>query len=230
MGKDNDYKDKHPFGTTLLARDNEENRKAWKKSELGVVDVDPNICPAANQCPPYRDTKDANEPEIGRTPIHLLIASFRDRLCPRTLHNAFRRAKYSDRIYVRILLQNKADSNLVDDADCFERYCQEYNPTDCEKYRHQVYTVRVDASRAKGPTDARSKLSALVYHDYLHGADGTSLLHPVDPLDFCLQTDSHMDFSDDYDVKLIQMWHRCQNDYAVLSTYVADIEYVSFYI
>ena len=38
-----------------------------------------------------------------------------------------------------------------------------------------------------------------------------------------MQTDSHMDFSDNFDTQLIEMFHRTKNDYAVLSTYVADI-------
>ena len=38
-----------------------------------------------------------------------------------------------------------------------------------------------------------------------------------------MQIDSHMDFSDHYDTELIFMFQRTQNDYAVLSTYVADI-------
>jgi len=37
------------------------------------------------------------------------------------------------------------------------------------------------------------------------------------------QTDSHMDFSDNWDVDLVDMFHLTQNDYAVLSTYVTDI-------
>mmetsp|Transcript_17853 Transcript_17853/g.25853 ORF Transcript_17853/g.25853 Transcript_17853/m.25853 type:complete len:430 (-) Transcript_17853:2923-4212(-) len=42
--------------------------------------------------------------------------------------------------------------------------------------------------------------------------------------DFCMQIDSHMDFSDNYDTELIFMHHRTQNDYAVVSTYVAAID------
>ncbi len=38
-----------------------------------------------------------------------------------------------------------------------------------------------------------------------------------------MQTDSHMDFSDNFDVDLIDMFHATENDYAVLSTYVTDI-------
>lgn len=141
----------HPFGTTLLARDTEANRRVWKPEEIGVIPIDPNQCADGGSCPHYTDSKDASEPEIGHTPIHFLIASFRDQLCPRTLHNLFRRAQYPERIYVRLLLQNKADSDLIDDADCWERFCKDYN-TNCNIYQHQVHTVRVDASRAKGPT------------------------------------------------------------------------------
>ena len=46
---------------------------------------------------------------------------------------------------------------------------------------------------------------------------------PVNMQDFCMQTDSHMDFSDNFDVDLIKMFHMTENDYAVLSTYVTDI-------
>jgi len=46
---------------------------------------------------------------------------------------------------------------------------------------------------------------------------------PVNMHDFCMQTDSHMDFSDNFDVGLVEMFHKTENDYAVLSTYVTDI-------
>jgi hypothetical protein len=39
-----------------------------------------------------------------------------------------------------------------------------------------------------------------------------------------MQIDSHMDFSDNFDMGLIDQFHLTQNDYAVLSTYVTDIE------
>lgn len=211
---------KHPYGTTLLARDTKANRDVWQPDEIGVVPVDPDSCHvdgSTKQCPPYTETTEKENDAT--TPIHILIASFRDRLCPRTLHNAFRRAIHPERVYIRILLQ-RANTDLVDDADCWGRYCTDYN-TDCKQYEHQVYTVSVDANKAKGPTDARSKLSQLIYHDYQQQQN--ALLHPVAIDDFCMQTDSHMDFSTDWDTKIIAMWHRAENDRAVLSTYVADI-------
>ena len=214
---------KHPYGTSLLSRDKPENRALWGPDGVGYVDVAPTIC-TTPQCPyyHYRDDADRNGGAL-ETPIHMLIASFRDQLCPRTLHNAFRRAENPSRIFIRVIEQTDPNSDLIDDAGCFQRYCTDYNP-DCQQYEKQVRTVHIDASKAKGPTDARSKLSAMIHHDFIHRNDPDRLdFHPVELQDFCMQTDSHMDFSDNYDTEMILMHHRTENDYAVLSTYVADI-------
>jgi hypothetical protein len=37
-----------------------------------------------------------------------------------------------------------------------------------------------------------------------------------------MQTDAHMDFVPDWDVHMLTMWALTKNEYAVLSTYVAD--------
>jgi hypothetical protein len=166
---------------------------------------------------------DATHEKALETPIHMLIASFRDRLCPRTLHNAFSKAENPKRIFIRVIQQTLPGSDLIDDAGCFDQYCQDYNPN-CEEYRHQVRIVARDARVSKGPTDARSKLSAMIFNDYWYAYDTERLdFIPVQLHDFCLQLDSHMDFSDRYDTGLIAMHHRTQNDYSILSTYVADI-------
>jgi hypothetical protein len=139
------------------------------------------------------------------------------------LHNAFVRAENPHRIYIRVLEQTLPDSEIVDDDDCWKRYCQDYN-TDCMEFENNVHTVWQDASTAKGPTDARSKLSAMIYWDHVHRNDPSKLdFQRVESEDFCMETDSHMDFSTHYDTELILMHHRTKNDFAVLSTYVADI-------
>jgi len=215
--------EKHPYGTTLLSRDKPVNREKWGDAGIGYIDVLPSVCTNDGECPYYTYLDDATRPTILQTPIHLLIASFRDQLCPRTLYNIFAKAENPNRIYVRVIEQTKADSELIDDAGCWDRYCSDYN-TDCQMYKQNVRTVHVDASKAKGPTDARSKLSAMIHWDYKHRDDALELdFQPVQLHDFCMQTDSHMDFSDHWDTLLIEMFHRTENDYAVLSTYVADI-------
>jgi hypothetical protein len=227
--------EEHPYGTTLLIRDNKNNRKIWgDNATYGYVDVAPTVCTADGMCPHYHYTEDAASVVSSPTPIHILIASYRDRLCPRTLHNAFTHAHHPERLYIRIIDQTQIGSDLIDDAGCWTQYCIDYN-TNCQEFKSQVQVVHVDATKAKGPTDPRSKLSALIRWDYLHRNDNVNEednensqssyieLKGVHVNDFCMQIDSHMDFSDNFDTELVDMFHRTENDYAVLSTYVADM-------
>lgn len=211
-------------GITFLGRD----EKTWGKDGIGPIPIDPNVCAATGECPYYRDT----EYDLDNDKIHLVIASFRDQLCPRTMFNIFSRAKNPHRIFVRVLQQLKPDSDLIDDADCWEQACAQYNDKpeaklnsgkkfNCKEFEAQVEMVTIDSGLAKGPCDARSKLSALIEYDYRHKDDGKHRLQPVEVRDYCMQTDSHMDFSNEFDNGLIAMFHRAQNDRAVLSTYVA---------
>lgn len=70
----------------------------------------------------------------------------------------------------------------------------------------------MDSRTSKGPTDARSKLSLLLERCYRSGQLNSN--------DFVMQIDSHMDFVDSFDVELVKMHARAENDYAVLSTCV----------
>ncbi|VEU38714.1 unnamed protein product [Pseudo-nitzschia multistriata] len=128
------------------------------------------------------------------------------------------------RTLMQVIEQTKADSDLEDDQGCWDGYCEKYNPN-CQEYKDQVRIVPVDATQSMGPTWARSRLSAMIHWDYVHRDKSDELdFQPVNMQDFCMQTDSHMDFSDNFDVDLIDMFHLTKNDYAVLSTYVTDIE------
>jgi hypothetical protein len=214
-----------PFGHCLLARDTPQNRLLFPNGPFGTEPVKESICPNGGPCPHYSYHVDTKETvAIQTTPIHVLIASFRDRLCGRTLHNAFQHADHPQRLFFRVIQQTQADSGLDDDIGCWEYYCQHYNPN-CQEYKQQVRIVPVDSKESKGPTWARSKLSAMVEWDYQNQNSPQHLdFVPVHIQDFCMQIDSHMDFSDHFDVELIDMFHQTKNDYAVLSTYVTDIE------
>ena len=72
-------------------------------------------------------------------------------------------------------------------------------------FEANIRMKRVNATEAKGPTWARALGSQLMEDE-----------------EFCMQTDSHMDFVPDWDVHMIDMWALTRNEYAVLSTYVAD--------
>jgi Glycosyltransferase (GlcNAc) len=212
-----------PLGHCLLARDTTQNRQLFPNGPFGNEPIKESICPNGGPCPHYsyqEDTKDTIA--IQTTPIHVLIASFRDRLCGRTLHNAFQHAEYPHRLFFRVIQQTQSDSELEDDMGCWDYYCQHYN-SNCQEYQDQVRIVPVDSKESKGPTWARSKLSAMIEWDYKHQNSDLDFV-PVQLQDFCMQIDSHMDFSDHFDVELIDMFHQTQNDYAVLSTYVTDIE------
>lgn len=75
---------------------------------------------------------------------------------------------------------------------------------DCP-FINNIRVTRVDAIDAKGPTWARAIGSMMVEDE-----------------EFCMQSDAHMDFLDDWDTGIMSMWASTNNEYAVLSTYVYD--------
>lgn len=182
----------HPFGTALLARDTPANRKLLPSGPFGNVDIAENSCAVTGECPHYHHTEDRDESVAIDVPIHMLVAAFRDKLCSRTIHNAFTRATNPKRVFIRIIDQTQPGSNLVDDEGCWPRYCSEYN-SNCEEYRSQVRSVRIDSAKSLGPTWARAKLSAMINWDYIHRDHPDEIdLAPVHLEDWCMQLDSHM--------------------------------------
>lgn len=143
------------------------------------------------------------------TTIFYSISSYRDELCPRTLFNAFTKAAYPQRIHIAVVQQN-----TVGDIDCLERYCEmmaERNSTHSGcPFENQIQMNRQRAEDAKGPTWARAIGSTMVGDE-----------------EFCMQTDSHMDFVHNWDRNLLSAWALTENEYAVLSTYVTSIEELS---
>lgn len=141
------------------------------------------------------------------TTIFYTMASYRDKLCPVTLFNLFTKAKSPARITVGVVQQN-----MPEDVDCLEEYCRlmlEAGKGDenfCP-YRNQITMKKFYARIAKGPTWARAHGSTMVKDE-----------------EFCMQTDSHMDFVQNWDSEMLQMWGSTNNEYAVLSTYVTAIE------
>lgn len=96
--------------------------------------------------------------------------------------------------------------------DCVQQYC-EMAAADGHAlcpYKQQLHVVNKDASEAKGPVWARAIQSNL-----------------VDDSEFCMQIDAHMDFTVNWDRDLFRFWGDTRNEYAVLTTYVADYGQVS---
>lgn len=146
------------------------------------------------------------------TTLMISISSFRDKLCPRTLYNIYTRSQYPQRITVGVVQQNERS-----DIDCLEGYCQMMLEkkgiplTDCP-YRDQIRMTRVEASMAQGPVWARSQGSSMIKQE-----------------EFCMQIDAHMDFSDNFDSLMMEAWAKADNEYAILSSYVNDMNTMPFH-
>ncbi|CAM9976540.1 unnamed protein product, partial [Phaeothamnion confervicola] len=136
------------------------------------------------------------------TSIFVGVSSFRDRRCPRTLFNYYSKARYPDRVFVGVVQQNnEADK----DPDCVDEYCKlmgAKGETDvsCPHIRN-IRPVRVDYKLAAGPCFGRHMQSYVLRDE-----------------EFCMQTDSHMDVVQNWDVELMEMWARADNEYGVLTT------------
>jgi hypothetical protein len=158
--------------------------------------------------------------------IHVNMPSYRDPLCPRTLVNLFTKSKRPNDIRVRILQQNVPE----EDDHCLEKYCEmmmtmmttndnatmEGERLAACPHRDQVHVHEIHARDAAGPTYARGLIGEDMRNAYLDGR--------ISPQDFCMSTDSHMDFEPEWDDKMVEMWDMTRNEYGILSTYVANID------
>lgn len=221
------------YGTIFLGKDD----KTYGKEGTGVIDYDPEFeCggpegTTGRQC--AFETKDYHTDGLSLTgsegrKLHISIASYRDPLCPKTLHNLFSKAKHPEKLRIRVLEQ----SILGVDVDCLKTYCHlvaedrtkgegqitvEDPMKDCP-FANQIFIHHLNASEAAGPTWARGLLSADTEEDYKNGIVNTQ--------DHCMSIDSHMDAESEWDRKMISMWDDAKNEYAVLSTYVVDVEHL----
>jgi hypothetical protein len=184
--------------------------------DIGWIPRNENI--SAISPPPIR----SNSWQSNDTVIFVAISSFRDKLCPVTLFNMYTKAFYPHRIHTAVIQQN-----IPGDLDCLEEYCRLMKvraDSDSSSgsssntgpgsstgdgswncpFIQNIQMKRLDGNTARGPTWARSFASEMI--------DG----------EFCLQTDSHMDYAVGWDNSMLGMWGLVNNEYAVLSTYVTD--------
>ena len=104
----------------------------------------------------------------------------------------FTKSTFPKRISVGVVQQNGEG-----DIDCLDRYCElmmesgkhaNVGGGSCP-FRENIRIMRVKSSTAKGPTWGRAKASTLLKAE-----------------EFCMQTDAHMDFVPNWDVKMMKMW------------------------
>lgn len=133
------------------------------------------------------------------------IAAFRDPRCGKTLYNMFTKAAFPNRIHIGLVQQNQEG-----DDDCLEIYCTLMGHTGPEAecpHRENIRVLRGDAAESAGPTWGRHLQSYMLRDE-----------------EFCMQTDSHMDYVQDWDLLMMQEWSKTRNEYGVLSTYVQSVD------
>jgi hypothetical protein len=142
--------------------------------------------------------------------IFIGLAAFREPRCGRTLYHAFKQAKHPERVFVGVVDQLAAG---VDSFSCIDDYCRlaTQNLTaglPCPFRAHIRVDVR-EARQSRGPTLARHYQQKLLQDER-----------------FCLQLDSHSLFGEQWDVLMIRDWLATRNEFAVLSTYIANIDQI----
>lgn len=221
------------FGTIFLGRD----EKTYGKEGIGYVDYDPDfecggpVGTPGRQCA-FETTKehtgDLNITGRDGRNLHVNIASHRDPLCPKTLYNMYTKAASPEKLFVRILQQRDPEV----DIDCLRGYCllMAADNTDSDPntdpmincpYKNQIFIYEIHAKEAAGPAWARGLMSKEIDKSYKRRGPTD-----VKPQDHCMSIDSHMDFEPHFDDKMVEMWEDTKNEYAVLSTYVQDVEHL----
>ena len=135
----------------------------------------------------YRHKRPIQLPSLPPPTIFVSIASYRDSRCHATLKSLFHQATHPGSIYVGLCTQNDAQDPPCPASDICPLKC----------YGKHIRTIHLSHLDAKGPTHAR-QLCAQLYQGE----------------DYYLQIDSHMEFVQGWDRKLLD-----QMEGAVLTQY-----------
>lgn len=147
----------------------------------------------------------------GQPTIYLMVASYRDFQCRETVTSALRRATHASRVVVGVVEQNSYDmsTGVSVDQSCVEPHkpCA-VDPTQplCLR-KDQVRLVKVAAGSATGPVFARHVGDRMYRGEF-----------------YAMQLDAHVTFIQNWDEIMIQQFHETKNDYALLSTYLTDVQ------
>lgn len=141
----------------------------------------------------------------GHPSIFVMVGSYRDFQCHETITSILERAAYPGRIIVGAVEQFRPGDlpcDLPMDGTCEE------NPKQAlciHKSRVKVY--KMDASLAEGPVYARH------VGDRMYRGEA-----------YRIQVDAHVQFINNWDELLIQQWETAHNEYAIISTYLTDLQ------
>jgi len=140
----------------------------------------------------------------GLPTIFVAIASYRDFQCRQTIESIFTRATHPERIRVAVVDQFDKEA----DVSCShpESPCDQ-DPTQvlC-RYKTQIDFFSMEAQYAMGPVFARHLGNRMYRGEY-----------------FAIQCDAHVDFVLDWDTSVIQQWTNANNEMAVITAYLSDV-------
>ena len=191
----------------------------WTAVVCGGHDVGPGVAIAQKWTDAqYLEGRNGERPPPAHLPsedqrtVHVMISSYRDELCGRTLYELFAYSQRPDLVTVG-LVEQFADG----DVRCVERYCELVKAARTDQsgsagawacpHMSQIRVKEIAAEEAGGPMHARSHAGSLLKDE-----------------EFCLQIDSHTQAVHRWDVRLVEDWAAAQNEYAVLSTYIQRVE------
>ena len=137
--------------------------------------------------------------------IFIGLASYRDYQCRYTLESAFLRAAHPERIRIAVV-----DQIVVgEDAKCNDPIepCDKNPEQALCKYKDQVDVYTMDAPLSVGPVFARHLGYRLYRGEY-----------------YATQSDAHVSFTTNWDSDIIEQIEATNNEMAVLSTYLTDVQ------
>jgi hypothetical protein len=137
--------------------------------------------------------------------IYIGIASYRDFECRGTVEEAFRMAKYPERIRVGVVDQIVLGEDPVCNAP--HQPCDKHPEQALCKYKDQVDVYQMDANLSIGPVFARHIGYRLYRGEY-----------------YATQSDAHVSFTQDWDVDIVSQIESTHNEMAVLTTYLTDVQ------
>ena len=154
--------------------------------------------------PKGEDWNTAGSKVNGEETIFLMIASYRDFQCHETINIAYQRADHPERLFVAAV-----DQIVPGDVGCLdiEVPCDQNPNQPICKYRNQISIYKMDAKYATGPVTARHVGDRMYRGEY-----------------FVMQLDAHCMFVNHWDSKIIAQWRSTQNEMAVLSSYLSDVQ------
>jgi [Skp1-protein]-hydroxyproline N-acetylglucosaminyltransferase len=144
-------------------------------------------------------TKDGLETET----IFVSIATYRDPDCVNTVESIYSRATHPHRIRTVVVEQRREGDSFCTRP---EVPCQKDPSQILCKYHHLIHSFEFDARLAVGPTFARH-----IGHRHYRGEF------------FAMQVDSHVRFTQRWDEDIIDQFKAANNEMAVLSTYLLDL-------